>query len=75
MKHDKKYRNKEIKIISLLNYEQLIIHRSSLQLNKTVYDMEFIINLTQNDSQKHQKMPHLSVVSFFCTEKNWGKYC
>ena len=35
---------------------------TELQLNKTVYDMEFIINLTQNDSQKHQKTPHLSVV-------------
>ena len=59
MKHDKKIQNKGIKTISLLNYEQVNnsqkLITTELQLNKTVYDMDFIVNLTQSDSQKHPK--------------------
>ena len=38
-----------------------------LQLNKTVYDMKFIVNLTRNDSQKRQKRQkrHIFASCFF----------
>ena len=36
-------------------------------LNKTVYDMKFIVNLTRNDSQKRQKRQkrHMLALCFF----------